>query len=43
MYEDDPNLMKTELWGENLLGKALMEVRENIDDLCVKSYFSINM
>lgn len=26
--EDDPNICNTELWGENLLGKCLMEVRE---------------
>ena len=32
MYDDDPNLMKKELWGENLLGKALMNVRQDIID-----------
>lgn len=38
MYENDPNLMKTELWGENLLGKALMEVRQDIinREFCIK-------
>lgn len=30
MFDDDPNLLNTELWGENLLGKALMKVREKI-------------
>ena len=30
MSETDENLMKTELWGQNLLGKCLMEVREDL-------------
>ena len=30
MFVDDPNIMKTELWGENLLGKTLMKVREKL-------------
>lgn len=34
MYDDDPNLMKKELWGENLLGKALMNVRQDINCQC---------
>ena len=29
MKEDDPNILKTELWGENLLGKCLMIVRRD--------------
>lgn len=28
MFADDRNLLRTELWGENLLGKAIMKVRE---------------
>ncbi len=27
MKEDNPNILKTELWGENLLGECLMIVR----------------
>ena len=30
MYDDDRDLLRTELWGENLLGRILMEVREKI-------------
>ena len=30
MFDDDPNLFNTSLWGENLLGKALMRVRDEI-------------
>ena len=30
MCADDENIFKTELWGQNLLGKALMKVRNNI-------------
>ena len=30
MAANDPNILKTELWGENLLGEALMIVRNNI-------------
>ena len=30
MFSDDKNLMKTELWGENLLGKAIMKVRKRL-------------
>ena len=30
MYNDDPNILKEELWGQNLLGKALMKVREQL-------------
>lgn len=30
MYADDKNLLRTELWGKNLLGKAIMQVRENL-------------
>ena len=36
MYDDDPNLMQKEFWGENLLGKVLMKVRQDI--LEEKSY-----
>ena len=28
MFSDDRNLLRTELWGQNLLGKAIMKVRE---------------
>ena len=30
MYSDDRQLLRTELWGKNLLGKILMEVREEL-------------
>ena len=30
MFSDDRDLLRTELWGENLLGKILMQVREKI-------------
>ena len=30
MYNDDPNILKEELWGQNLLGKTLMKVREQL-------------
>jgi hypothetical protein len=30
MAEDDPNVTDTTLWGLNLLGKALMRVRETL-------------
>lgn len=30
MYNDDPNILKEELWGQNLLGKALMKVRDEL-------------
>lgn len=30
MYNDDSNILKEELWGQNLLGKALMRVREQL-------------
>ena len=30
MFCDDRNLLRTELWGENLLGKILVQVREKI-------------
>lgn len=29
-FADEPTLMNTEEWGENLLGKALMKVRQDI-------------
>lgn len=30
MFSDDRNLLRTELWGQNLLGKAIMKVREEL-------------
>ena len=33
MYVDDPNLLKTELWGQNLLGNTLTKLREEIKNL----------
>ena len=30
MYSDDVNLFNTNMWGKNLLGKALMKVRKDI-------------
>lgn len=32
MAEDHPNVNDTSLWGPNLLGKALMKVREALRD-----------
>ena len=33
MYVDDPNLLKTELWGQNLLGNTLTKLRDEIKNL----------
>ena len=30
MFSDDRNLLRTELWGQNLLGKAIMAVRSEL-------------
>lgn len=30
LAESDPDILKTELWGENLMGKTLMKVRETL-------------